>query len=171
MHDVMRDTALYIKGSGSRFKVQSGIRLKELPSKQEWGEHLEKVSFMVNNVSEIPPHLSPNCEVLSTLLLQKNESLQRISESFFQHMHRLSILDLSYTNVKQLPTSVSNLEKLKALVLRGCYNLRYVPSLEKLEALRKLDLSRTAIEKVPKGLEILSNEWIRCCQINEAREI
>ncbi|TYH86500.1 hypothetical protein ES332_D01G047400v1 [Gossypium tomentosum] len=157
MHDVMRDTALYIKGSGSDFKVQSGIGLKELPSKQEWGEDLEKVSFMVNNVSEIPPHLSPNCEVLSTLLLQKNESLQRISESFFQHMHRLSILDLSYTNVKQLPTSVSNLEKLKALVLRGCYNLRYVPSLEKLEALRKLDLSRTAIEKVPQGLEMLSN--------------
>ncbi|TYG81980.1 hypothetical protein ES288_D01G049400v1 [Gossypium darwinii] len=157
MHDVMRDTALYIKGSGSRFKVQSGIGLKELPSKQEWGEDLEKVSFMVNNVSEIPPHLSPNCEVLSTLLLQKNESLQRISESFFQHMHRLSILDLSYTNVKQLPTSVSNLEKLKALVLRRCYNLRYVPSLEKLEALRKLDLNRTAIEKVPKGLEMLSN--------------
>ncbi|TYG81982.1 hypothetical protein ES288_D01G049600v1 [Gossypium darwinii] len=157
MHDVMRDTALYIKGSGSDFKVQSGIGLKELPTKQEWGEDLEKVSFMVNNVSEIPPHLSPNCEVLSTLLLQKNESLQRISESFFQHMHRLSILDLSYTNVKQLPTSVSNLEKLKALVLRGCYNLRYVPSLEKLEALRKLDLSRTAIEKVPQGLEMLSN--------------
>ncbi|TYI96087.1 hypothetical protein E1A91_D01G045600v1 [Gossypium mustelinum] len=157
MHDVMRDTALYIKGSGSRFKVQSGVGLKELPSKQEWGEDLEKVSFMVNNVSEIPSHLSPNCEVLSTLLLQKNESLQRISGSFFQHMHRLSILDLSYTNVKQLPTSVSNLENLKALVLRGCYNLRYVPSLEKLEALRKLDLSRTAIEKVPKGLEMLSN--------------
>ncbi|KAG8502353.1 hypothetical protein CXB51_000293 [Gossypium anomalum] len=157
MHDVMRDTALYIKSSGPRFMVKSGIGLKELPSKQEWGEDLEKVSFMMNNVSEIPLHLSPNCKVLSTLLLQKNEYLERISESFFQHMHGLSILDLSYTNVEQLPNSVSNLEKLKALVLRGCYTLRYVPSLEKLKALRKLDLGRTAIEKVPKGLEMLSN--------------
>ncbi|XP_016721689.1 disease resistance protein At4g27190 [Gossypium hirsutum] len=157
MHDVMRDTALYIKSSGPRFMVKSGIGLKELPTKQEWGEDLEKISIMMNNVSEIPPYLSPNCKVLSTLLLQKNESLQSIPESFFQHMHRLSILDLSYTNIEQLPNSVLNLEKLKALVLRGCYNLRYVPSLEKLEALRKLDLRRTAVEKVPEGLEMLSN--------------
>ncbi|KAK8312487.1 hypothetical protein V6Z12_D01G046100 [Gossypium hirsutum] len=157
MHDVMRDTALYIKGSGSRFKVQSGNGLKELPSKQEWGEDLEKVSFMVNNVSEIPPHLSPNCEILSTLLLQNNKCLERISESFFQHMHSLSILDLSYTSIKQLPNSVSNLQTLIALVLRGCNKLRYVPSLEKLKALRKLNLRDTAMEEVPKGLEMLVN--------------
>ncbi|KAH1120693.1 hypothetical protein J1N35_003853 [Gossypium stocksii] len=157
MHDVMRDTALYIKGFGSCFMVKSGIGLKELPSKQEWGEDLEKVSFMMNNVSEIPLHLSPNCEILWTLLLQNNKSLERISESFFQHMHSLSILDLSYTSIKQLPNSVSNLEMLNALVLRGCKELRYVPSLEKLKALRKLDLRGTGIEKVPKGLEMLVN--------------
>ncbi|TYI96083.1 hypothetical protein E1A91_D01G045200v1 [Gossypium mustelinum] len=157
MHDVMRDTALYIKGSGFRFMVKSGIGLKELPSKQEWGGDLEKVSFMMNNVSEIPPHLSPNCEILSTLLLQDNRSLERISESFFQHMHSLSILDLSYTGIKHLPNSVSNLETLNALVLHGCCNLRYVPSLEKLKALRKLDLRDTAIKEVPKGLEMLVN--------------
>ncbi|TYI41842.1 hypothetical protein ES332_A01G054300v1 [Gossypium tomentosum] len=157
MHDVMRDTALYIKSSGPRFMVKSGIGLKELPSKQEWGEDLEKVSIMMNNVLEIPPNLSPKCEVLSTLLLQNNKSLQSISESFFQHMHSLSILDISYTNIEQLPNSVSKLEKLKALVLHGCYNLRNVPSLEKLEALRKLDLYHTAIEKEPEGLEMLSN--------------
>ncbi|MBA0606286.1 hypothetical protein Godav_018772 [Gossypium davidsonii] len=157
MHDVMRDTALYIKGFGSRFMVKSGIGLKELPSKQEWGVDLEKVSFMMNNVLEIPPHLSPNCEILSTLLLQDNRSLERISESFFQHMHSLSILDLSNTSIEQLPNSVSNLETLNALVLCGCHKLRYVPSLEKLKALRKLNLQSTGIEKVPKGLEMLSN--------------
>ncbi|TYJ48205.1 hypothetical protein E1A91_A01G044700v1 [Gossypium mustelinum] len=157
MHDVMRDTALYIKSSGPHFMVKSGIGLKELPSKQEWGEHLEKVSFMENNVLEIPPHLSPNCEILSTLFLQYNMSLKRISESFFQHMHSLSILSLSYTGIEQLPNSVLNLETLNALVLRGCYNLKYVSSLEKLKALRKLDLSDTAIEEVPKGLEMLVN--------------
>ncbi|KAG4161078.1 hypothetical protein ERO13_D01G036700v2 [Gossypium hirsutum] len=155
MHDVMRDMALYIKHL--HFIVKAGTGLEELPSEPEWKKDVERASFMMNMVSEIPPSLSPNCENLSTLLLQNNESLERISESFFQHMHSLSILDLSYTSIEQLPTSVSNLEKLKALVLRGCYNLRYVPSLEKLEALRKLDLRGTAIEKVPKGLELLSN--------------
>ncbi|GMJ10043.1 hypothetical protein HRI_004673500 [Hibiscus trionum] len=157
MHDVMRDTALYIKSVAPRFLVKAGITLKELPSRQEWEEDLEKVSFMVNNVSEIPPDLTPNCENLSTLLLQKNQSLERIPDSFFQHMHSLNILDLSYTYIEQLPNSVSNLEKLNALVLRGCYNLRYVPSLEKLKSLRKLNLCRTAIEKLPEGLEMLTN--------------
>ncbi|KAB2043767.1 hypothetical protein ES319_D01G041700v1 [Gossypium barbadense] len=154
MHDVMRDMALYIKHP--YFMVKAGIGLKELPGKQEWKD-VERVSFMMNMVSEIPPSLSPNCEKLSTLLLQNNESLERISESFFQHMHSLSILDLSYTSIEQLPNSVSNLETLNALVLRGCKELRYVPSLEKLKALRKLDLRGTGIEKVPKGLEMLAN--------------
>ncbi|MBA0675874.1 hypothetical protein Goari_017394 [Gossypium aridum] len=147
MHDVMRNTALYIKRFGPRFMVKAGIGLKELPSTQEWKEDFERVSFMMNKVSDIPPSLSPNCENLLTLLLQNNKSLGRISESFFQHMHSLSILDLSYTNIQQLPNSVSILEKLNALVLHGCEMLRYLPSLEKLKALRKLDLHDTAEAK------------------------
>ncbi|KAL1184432.1 hypothetical protein V6Z11_A01G044200, partial [Gossypium hirsutum] len=154
MHDLMRDMALYIKHP--YFMVKAGTGLKDLPSKQKWKD-VKKVSFMMNMVSEIPPSLSPNCQNLSTLLLQNNESLKRISESFFQHMHSLSVLNLSYTSIEQLPNSVSNLETLNALVLRGCKELRYVPSLEKLKALRKLDLQGTGIEKVPKGLEMLAN--------------
>ncbi|TYI41823.1 hypothetical protein ES332_A01G053200v1 [Gossypium tomentosum] len=154
MHDLMRDMALYIKHP--YFMVKAGTGLKDLPSKQEWKD-VKRVSFMMNMVSEIPPSLSPNCQNLSTLLLQNNESLKRISESFFQHMHSLSVLNLSYTSIEQLPNSVSNLETLNALVLRGCKELRYVPSLEKLKALRKLDLQGTGIEKVPKGLEMLAN--------------
>ncbi|MFQ6620986.1 hypothetical protein Gotur_001722 [Gossypium turneri] len=155
MHDVMRDMALYIKQL--HFIVKAGTGLEELPSKPEWKKDVERASFMMNKVSEIPLSLSPNCGNLSTLLLKKNMYLKRISESFFQHMHSLSILDLSYTGIEKLPNSVSNLETLNALVLRGCSNLRYVPSLEKLEALRKLDLRGTGIEKVPKGLEMLTN--------------
>ncbi|XWS10202.1 hypothetical protein CRYUN_Cryun39dG0054900 [Craigia yunnanensis] len=155
MHDVMSDTAIYIKSFGPRFMVKAGMR-EEVPIDDEWKD-LEKVSLMMNSVSEIPPDLSPNCESLSTLLLQQNRSLQRISESFFLHMHKLKILDLSYTNIEQLPNSVSNLENLNSLVLCGCKKLRYVLSLEKLKALRKLDLRNTAIEKVPHGLEMLAN--------------
>ncbi|MBA0606284.1 hypothetical protein Godav_018772, partial [Gossypium davidsonii] len=155
MHDVMRDMALYIKQL--HFIVKAGTGLEELPSNSEWKKDVERASFMMNKVSEIPLSLSPNCGNLSTLLLKMNVSLKRISKSFFQHMHSLSILDLSYTGIKQLPNSVSNLETLNVLVLRGCCNLRYVPSLEKLEALRKLDLRGTGIEKVPKGLEMLTN--------------
>ncbi|PPR90993.1 hypothetical protein GOBAR_AA29683 [Gossypium barbadense] len=176
MHDVMRDTALYIKRLGPRFMIKAGTGLKELPSTQEWKEDFERVSFMMNKVSDIPPSLSPNCENLLTLLLHNNKSLGRISESFFQHMHSLSILDLSYTYIQQLPNSMSNLEKLNALVLRGCEMLRYLPSLEKLKALRKLDLRDTGLEmlanltyldlatKSLKELPIAILPWLSCMQ-------
>lgn len=52
---------------------------------------------------------------------------------------------------------MSNLEKLNALVLHGCKKLTYLPSLENLKALRKLDLHKAAIEKVPLGLENFTN--------------
>ncbi|GMJ11392.1 hypothetical protein HRI_004808400 [Hibiscus trionum] len=156
MHDVMRDTALYIKDR-NRFMVKAGIGLYEFPNNQEWAEDLERVSLMMNSIRKFPPDLSPICANLSTLLLQKNKFRYGIPESFFLHMPGLCILDLSYSDIEQLPDSVSNLEKLKSLVLHQCCWLRYVPSLEKLKALRKLDLCNTAIEKVPDGLEMLAN--------------
>ena len=62
MHDVMRDTAIYIKSCSPCFMVKAGMGLKEFPSKQEWKEDLEKVSLMMNYVSEIPTDLSPRSE-------------------------------------------------------------------------------------------------------------
>ena len=89
--------------------------------------------------------------------MQKNAELERIPESFFEHIHGLKILDLSYTRILNLPNSISNLENLVALVLRNCDKLRYVCSLAKLKALRKLDLFNTAIKEVPYGIEMLTN--------------
>ncbi|KAJ8635476.1 hypothetical protein MRB53_009743 [Persea americana] len=57
----------------------------------------------------------------------------------------LRVLNLSSTNIKSLPNSVSNLKNLRALILKWCRDLEEVPSLEKLEELRVLDLSGTKI--------------------------
>ncbi|PPS05624.1 hypothetical protein GOBAR_AA15023 [Gossypium barbadense] len=43
------------------------------------------------------------------------------------------------------------------LLLRGCWNLRSLPCLSKLQALKKLDLGGSGIEKIPQGLEMLVN--------------
>ncbi|PHT24909.1 hypothetical protein CQW23_35433 [Capsicum baccatum] len=54
-----------------------------------------------------------------------------------------------------LPSSISNLESLTALSLRGCGRLKSVPPLGKLKNLRVLDVFQTGIKEVPQGMENL----------------
>ncbi|XP_022734552.1 probable disease resistance protein At4g27220 [Durio zibethinus] len=155
MHDVVRDMALDITKKG--FLVKAGKQLKELPNEEEWTEDLEKASLMYNSISTIPPNMkSPICQKLTTLLLSRN-SLEEIPESFFGHFPNLKILDLSFNPLTKLPNSISHLENLNALMLHDCYRLKNLPSLSKLQALKKLDLRRTSIKEIPQGLEMLVN--------------
>lgn len=66
-----------------------------------------------------------------------------------------SLLDLSNTAIESLPDSVLCLDNLTALTLKGCRNLKLVPSLAKLVKLNKLDLGQTGITEVPHGLKML----------------
>ncbi|KAL9462936.1 hypothetical protein AB3S75_000861 [Citrus x aurantiifolia] len=157
MHDVIRDMALRITSKSPLFMVKARERLREFPGEKEWNANLERVSLMENDFEEIPSNMSPHCDILSTLLLQCNEHLQRIPECFFVHMHGLKVLNLSRTNIEVLPSSVSDLMNLRSLLLRWCENLERVPSLAKLLALQYLDLEVTSIEEVPEGMEMLEN--------------
>ncbi|KAF3671562.1 hypothetical protein FXO38_06537 [Capsicum annuum] len=79
-----------------------------------------------------------------------------IPGSFFQYMNNLQVLDLSYNSeLMDLPSSISNLESLTALSLRGCGGLKSVPALGKLKNLRVLDVFQTGIKEVPQGMENL----------------
>ncbi|GLT62452.1 hypothetical protein SLA2020_350910 [Shorea laevis] len=121
---------------------------------------------MHNKISEIPSSASPRCPRLSTLMLQYN-GLRRIPDSFFEHMRGLEVLDLSYNAMEHLPNSISNLENLRALLLRECDKLTHVPSLAKLTALRRLDLGHSGITEVPKGMEMLVNlRYLDLCAHN-----
>ncbi|KAH9715765.1 Disease resistance protein [Citrus sinensis] len=157
MHDLIRDMALRITSKSPLFMVKAGLRLLKFPGEQEWEENLERVSLMENGIEEIPSNMSPHCDILSTLLLQRNENLQRIPECFFAHMYGLKVLNLSFTNIEVLPSSVSDLTNLRSLLLGMCENLERVPSLAKLLALQYLDLEATWIEEVPEGMEMLEN--------------
>ncbi|XP_073262818.1 disease resistance protein At4g27190-like [Populus alba] len=158
MHDLIRDMAIQILQENSQGMVKAGAQLRELPDAEEWTENLTRVSLMDNQIKEIPSSHSPRCPSLSTLLLCRNSELQFIADSFFEQLHELKFLDLSRTKITKLPDSVSELVSLAALLLIGCNMLRHVPSLEKLKALKRLDLSRTwALEKIPQGMECLCN--------------
>ncbi|MBA0600385.1 probable disease resistance protein At4g27220 [Gossypium raimondii] len=155
MHDLVRDMALHI--TRKRFLVKAGMQLEELPNEEDWGEDLEKVSLMHNCISTIPQMMkSPKFPKLTTLLLSWN-ALKEIPESFFEHFPNLKILDLSDTRLESLPNSISFLEKLTVLLLRGCLCLKRLPCLSKLQALKKLDLGSSGIREIPQGLEMLVN--------------
>jgi disease resistance protein RPS2 len=158
MHDLIRDMAIQILQENSQGMVKAGARLREVPGAEEWTENLTRVSLMHNQIEEIPSTHSPCCPSLSILLLCGNSKLQFIADSFFEQLHGLKVLDMSYTGITKLPDSVSELVSLTALLLIDCNMLRHVPSLEKLRALKRLDLSGTwALEKIPQGMECLCN--------------
>ncbi|KAJ8628503.1 hypothetical protein MRB53_021810 [Persea americana] len=76
-------------------------------------------------------------------------------DSYFNHTCSLRVLNLSSTNIKSLPNSVSNLKNLRALILNWCSDLEEVPSLEKLGELRVLDLTGTKIQELPSGVKVM----------------
>ncbi|XP_060668072.1 probable disease resistance protein At4g27220 isoform X2 [Ziziphus jujuba] len=156
MHDLVRDMALQLTSYSPRFLIEAGAGLKEIPEEENWTEDIVRASLMRNNILDIPSDASPKCPELLTLRLNYN-ILMSISDCFFTHMKCLSVLDLSYTSIKNLPESISDLVSLTALLLRRCEKLKYVPSLANLKALRRLDLSNAGITEVPEGMEMLSN--------------
>ncbi|XP_023926661.1 disease resistance protein At4g27190 [Quercus suber] len=155
MHDLVRDMVLQV--ASPEFMVEGHLGLDDFLNEGKWRENLVKASLMYNKISGIPSNVSPRCPNLSTLLLQGNWSLKNVSDSLFEHLHGLKVLDLSYTSIESLPNSVFSLENLNTLSLRWCRNLKHVSSLAKLTRLRRLDLEQTGITKAPDGLKMLVN--------------
>ncbi|KAG8492312.1 hypothetical protein CXB51_009849 [Gossypium anomalum] len=155
MHDAVRAMALSITSMDPRYIVQPGLQLKELPKRGQWSPYIEKVSLMYNSITKFPADVLPKkCQLLTTLLLQKNP-IKKIPNSFFTNMPCLSVLNLSFTKIESLPNSISELKKLTTLLLRGCEELRDLPCLSVLQELKKLDLFGTKIEEVPEGMDML----------------
>ncbi|XP_028804826.1 disease resistance protein At4g27190-like [Neltuma alba] len=157
MHTLLRVMAIDFAKKAGEIMAKPCMKLVEVPKNGEWKENLEKVFLTGNKIQKIPDGTSPKCSKISTLLLDCNDDLESIPHIFFSNMPALKILDLSKTGIKQLPESVSNLECLIALLLSQCEELIYVPSLAKLQRLIELDLSFTAINETPSGLELLVN--------------
>ncbi|GAB4829892.1 hypothetical protein Ancab_040669 [Ancistrocladus abbreviatus] len=159
MHDVVRDMAVKVATENHRFMIRARECLRNLPREEEWTEDLNKISLMQNEMELIRPRHPPSCPNLQTFLLSHNWRLQQISDSFFLHMEGLMYLDLSgCSNIRRLPDSISNLENLRALVIRSCHELEYVPSLAKLKKLKELDMFACwELEDAPDGMEELVN--------------
>ncbi|PHT25553.1 hypothetical protein CQW23_34822 [Capsicum baccatum] len=154
MHDLLREMALGITNDKPRYMVRAG-KGPQLLEEQDWVSNLDRVSFYNSEIKRIPEGMAPNCPTLSTLILC-NCDLTMIPGPFFQYMNNLQVLDLSdNSKLMDLPSSISNLESLRALSLRRCSGLKSVPPLGKLKNLRVLNVVETGIEEVPQGMENL----------------
>uniref|UniRef100_A0A804HQ15 NB-ARC domain-containing protein n=1 Tax=Musa acuminata subsp. malaccensis TaxID=214687 RepID=A0A804HQ15_MUSAM len=152
----------------------------------------KRISLMESSTDRLPQ--IPQ-SFLSSLFLRGIRWLKVIPNSFFDNRQilTLSVLDLSFTAITNLPSSTSNLANLQYLLLKGCEhleelrNIRSLRNLLVLDAsgcsalrtispgsfammnmLRVLDLSRTSIESFP-SLSRLPE--LRCLFLRGCRRI
>ncbi|XP_020989504.2 disease resistance protein RPS2 isoform X2 [Arachis duranensis] len=137
------------------FIEKSNLGLTEPPNPDKWNNAL-RIELAGNKISELPK--SPACLELKVLMLQSNADLTKIPSSFFGQMPLLCILNLSYTSVRELPSSLFFLEQLRELYLKGCECfMKLPPEIGNLEKLEKLDLDETQITHLPKEVQKLTN--------------
>ncbi|THG14084.1 disease resistance protein RPS2 [Camellia sinensis] len=144
MHDVVRSFALWIASDCGKnektFIVQASAGLTEVPGVENWEEAV-RISLLDNGIIELSE--TPFCPRLSTLLLQWNNGLNKISNGFFQFMPALGVLDLSFTSLREIPVSINKLVELNHLDLSGTKLSTLPKELGCLTKLRHLDLQRT----------------------------
>ncbi|KAL0397651.1 UNVERIFIED_CONTAM: Disease resistance protein [Sesamum calycinum] len=159
IHDVIRDVSVWISSSLEReckSLVRSGIGLHKMRKDELLIKSYKRVSFMDNQMRELPDALG-ECPTTSTLLLQRNKMLEEIPGKFLLAFKSLRILDLSEcTSIKSLP-ALDRLTELRALLLDKCSNLETLPPVGGLAKLQVFVCSETRIATLPQGMEKLTS--------------
>nr|UBY07510.1 NBS-LRR disease resistance protein [Dasypyrum villosum] len=140
MHHVIRQMGLWlVNKSDIKFLVQPGMALDKAPSAGQWNK-ATRISIMSNNITELS--FSPKCKNVTTLLIQNNPNLNKMSYGFFRTMSSLKVLDLSHTAITSFP-ECDALVALEHLNLSHTHIVTLPERLWLLKELRHLDLSVT----------------------------
>ncbi|KAM3270950.1 disease resistance protein [Capsicum chacoense] len=158
MHDVVRDVARWIAstfGDEHTSVFQAGIGLTEI-SRIKITTSVKRISFISNKI-ECLPDCFTKCPETTSLLLQDNERLEKISHEFLLAFPALRVLNLSDTGIGALPSSINSLCQLRALILQGCFALEELPPIANLHNLQVLDCDKTLLSCLPQGMDNLTN--------------
>ncbi|MQM18770.1 hypothetical protein Taro_051765 [Colocasia esculenta] len=153
LHDVVREMAIWLTGGEydpmNTFLVDAEKGLSCLPRVHRWAE-ARKVSLLGNNIEDLPGELCP-CAHLSTLFINLNP-LQVLPGGFLVSMPSLRVLDLSGTDITELPKEIGLLGRLQHLNLSGTRIESLPGEMATLLTLRQLDLRETyELSRVPRG--------------------
>ncbi|MBA0742592.1 hypothetical protein Gogos_015634 [Gossypium gossypioides] len=129
LHDVVRDVAIWIS------------------TKQ--GSEKPCASILFTNITKPPKQFSGFSEL--TVILLVGNPINKIHDNLFAGLRKLRVLNLSQSHIVTLPPSLSQLQELRALLLRDCCYLEKLPSLGALHKLLVMDLSGTRLRELPNG--------------------
>lgn len=154
MSNIVRQMAVHLtQKSPGKFLIKADKKLFKWNLHEEDLSEVKRASLMSNQIQSLMEE--PKFLKLSTLLLQHN-NISRLSDNFFRSMPNIKVLDLSHTMIPSLQKSAfSNLRKLRALLLRDCPKLEYLPSLANSKELLVLDLYNTPTKQLPDGMNEL----------------
>ncbi|RVW17477.1 putative disease resistance protein [Vitis vinifera] len=118
---------------------------------EEWSETDESkrcafISLHCKAVHDLPQELV--WPELQFFLLQNNNPLLNIPNTFFEGMKKLKVLDLSRMHFTTLPSSLDSLANLRTLRLDGC-KLGDIALIGKLTKLEVLSLMGSTIQQLP----------------------
>jgi len=125
LQPIVRDMALWIAcdgGKSNKWMVHDGVNLNAEDRAIELcarATGAERVSLMYSAIQEVRQsvHSSSNCPSLAVLMLQHSRRLTTISGSFLRSAPALKYLDLSHTEIEQLPEELGTLLMLQFLNL------------------------------------------------------
>lgn len=154
-HDVVRDVAISIASEGGHgCRVKKGVHLKRLKTENLGG--CKRISLINCGIVSLGDNWPENPHLL-TLLLRDNKDLMRITNSFFESMIGLAVLDLSETSISSLPPSLSTLVNLRALCLDRCHLLTDISIIGGLKKLEIIRLRASGIHQVTEEIGQLTN--------------
>ena len=154
LHDMVREMALWISDKDCKADEKTIFALgpSQMPECAEMSKkwtYATRISLMSNRIGELPE--SPQWSNLRTLLLRGSSNLEQIPSGFFESVPRLTVLDLSRTNINRLPPEICFLVELRYLNLKGT-PLELLPKeVGKLTNLRILNLDQLyKLKEIPK---------------------
>ncbi|KAA3474644.1 TMV resistance protein N-like isoform X1 [Gossypium australe] len=155
----------------------SGTRIEEVPSSIQCLNRLASLHMSCTRIHNLPdsvvkmdslkiiclshcpniihfPNVSENIEDLNLAYTQIEEVPLSIG-----CLSKLSLLDMSGTRIGNLPSTISNLDSLKAIHLCHCLNITKFPNVSK--TVKILLLDNTPIEEIPLSITLLRGlSWL-----------
>ncbi|MED6198725.1 hypothetical protein PIB30_069280 [Stylosanthes scabra] len=156
MHDMVRDTALWIASRSANEKILVNLD-KDLNTLVENGDIND--SFAVSSWNKKTNRIAAQVTApkLEFLLLSTRMSLDMTSSSFecLKEIKVMAIISEGYRTLLSLPDSTQSLTNLQTLCLRG-WDLGDISFIQNLRKLEVLDLRACRFKQVPKEIEKLS---------------